>query len=304
MLTASLSRSAGSVLVCVLLHAAAGVAAGQSPAPPRENQPASPAAPPQPQQPQFQDRLDRIAEAKASIIARTHGVEKFRKNPAIQTDFSIQFADREPLEGVMALEINSHRARIDLSNGIWIGFDGSDTWVTNTNPEAQKPLSVEEGRFHLFTWTQLFTLPFTMRERGVQPTGFKTLNVNGSDYDSFILLSERQIKPAAQDWRLILADQRTHLLHGVAFEMSQVAGESAVAKTICVIYSDYRTIGGTEVATKWTFWKWDNGIQGEPIGTATFTNTRYLLLPSWTFDRGGMPETPPPAQAPSEPADE
>jgi hypothetical protein len=70
-----------------------------------------------------------------------------------------------------------------------------------------------------------------------------------------------------------------------------------------VIFSDFETISGVRLATRWTFFKWDSkaGVVGDPVGRATLRNIEFVHADESIFARPSFArEDPPPA--PSKPA--
>ena len=242
-----------------------------------QNQPQTPPAPPT--APQANDeKLDRVAEIIAGKLPQLHGSDVWRQKTAIQADLKIDIGGEPVLEGVLTYETNRHRARIDLKNGGFIIHDGQNVQTASTN------LSEVEARRHLELWPTLLAAPFQLRHRNVQPSQFRSVYLKGVNYDSIRLNYKAADGKANGDWRLVYSDVKRHLVKGLAnVPLGPFIKEAAASDQFAVMLDDYTDVEGVKLASKWTFWKWDNELLGEPLGTAALTNMKFTVPESDFF---------------------
>lgn len=240
-------------------------------APPQQQPPEAPPAPSQPPpQPRLQDKLDRLAEVVADYVMRDHGVQVWRQKSALQADLVITLAGRPALEGTMIYDITHGRVRLALKDETTLVHDGHQAWVSPANSPQT------DARFHLLKWSFLLAAPFKLRDRGHDPFAYRTLSLAGKPFDTF----EWKLSPAAtgdgEEVLRVYAHARSHLLHAVAgFTLNDT--DSAGKKPMyCIVYENIESIDGVKIPTKWTFWRWNLDVEGDPIGGATLSNVKFI----------------------------
>jgi hypothetical protein len=267
------------MLCCVAVMGATSVEAwGQAPlAPPSPRDP----APPRPMT--EEEQRDHIAGIMADLLAQRHGQEYWQHNRALRTDLTLEFVGQKPISGTLTVDIPHGRAIFEMIDNRRAIFNGAETWI------APASIEIDNAEARLLTWSQALMAPFTLRDRGYRLAQYRSTRLEDLPHDTFMVRIDRQVKPAAQGWWLMIIDPESRLLKAMVFEAGDyVAGSEAglpPSQAIALYFDEYRTIGGTNIATRWTFYKWNNGREGEPIGQATLSEPRYVVLPQNAFDK-------------------
>lgn len=272
--------------ISVVLIASCFATAQQAPGP----KPPGPAAPPSTPLTD-EEKMDRVAEIIAQKLPELHGSAIWRQKAAVQADLHIEFGGQPALQGVLTYEPNRRRARIDLNGGGSIIHDGQNVQVASTN------MTVDEARQHLELWPRLLAAPLELRDRHVQPTQFRSVYLKGVNYDSIKLTYRNPQDPDKSDWRMMYSDPIKHVVKAIAnIPLRFFVKDAGAQDRFAVLFDEYAELESVKLPSKWTFWKWDNELLGEPIGTAAVTTVKFVSPASDFFEI--KPASPAPASTP------
>jgi hypothetical protein len=212
-------------------------------------------------------------------LERVHGAPAWRSNRAVIVDFNLIQNDQPTLKGKLTCAIGDRRARFDLDDGTVYIFDGDHAWVSPISAQLNR------ARFHLITWPLFVSMPFMLHDRAAHVTDAGTMRLGGRS-----LHVVRATFDDRKDWAILYPDPETDRL--VAFVYAFGAEPHAV------VLSDYDRAAGVWLATRWTFFKWNEarGITGDPVGRATLRNIRFADVDDRIFIRPGdaREDVPPP----------
>lgn len=257
-----------SITCCISAFAViSAVASGQSPATP----PAA-HAPPATTKPSGDGRLDRIAEIIANAVDQKHGGEKYRGHTIMQCDIAVESGDIS-YAGRLSYQVNGQAARLDMSDGSAIVFDGQQCWATGSAVPDEVALK------RLMALRHLVAAPFMARDRGVRTFGYRATMVVGSDADSYKVEWAAIGKDSPVNL-VAYADVRTRMFSAIGSEafpalLGLPDGEHAVKS---IVFTDMQNIDGGVLPTTWTFYDWSDaaGVKGDAKGTGKITNTKFV----------------------------
>lgn len=249
--------------------------------------PAPPPANPPPQPPS--EKLDRVAEIIAERLPEFHGSATWRQRTAIQTHLTVRLGEATVLEGVLTYETNRRRVRIDLDSGGHLILDGESVHVVGS------AMTVEEARRHLELWPRILAIPFQLRDRGVQATQFRSVPLKGIMYDSIRLNYKSRTHDGREitDWRVLFSHPKTKMIYALAnIPLLPLVKDATANDQFAVTMEEYADVEGAKLATQWKLWKWTGDLNGEPIGSATLTNMKFVVPADDAFN----PPAPSPTQ--------
>ena len=89
------------------------------------------------------------------------------------------------------------------------------------------------------------------------------------------------------DWYVIYADPESHRLTALAYVVTYGKTlEEASTEPHAATYDGWKSIDALFVPTLLRFWNWSeaDGLVGDPIGTATFTDLSFARADEGAFD--------------------
>jgi len=217
----------------------------------------------------------------AETISTTHHQQDFFNNEAVAFDIAINFGGKERLKGRVTMLTNSTKIKIEKEDGTTLVFNGEEVFLY---PEEN---NYDGARFDMFTWPYFFAMPFKLTDEGTKWQEKRELKLDSTAYHSAKLTFKNNVGDAPDDWYVIYADKRTHLLKAAAYIVTfgkDVA--TAEENPHAIVYDRYFTVKSVPVAKYWKFYNWneEQGIYGEPIGDAEISKLNYLSADQANFD--------------------
>ncbi|GIZ10154.1 hypothetical protein [Flavobacterium sp. UMI-01] len=213
---------------------------------------------------------------------KAHHKEAFSAKEAIQFDIQLFFGGKERMNATMTLLTNSSKGLIVFKNGAKIIADHDKVYYS---PDVPSEKSV---RFDAYTWSYFFLFPYKMSDGGTKWENYENKESDHEKFDSQRLTFEAGTGDAPDDWYVVYTNKATNLIEKAAYIVTANKNKEEAEKNPHAIkYTDYKTIDGIPVATKWSFWEWatDKGLT-EEIGNATLTNIKFIKVDANTFAPG------------------
>lgn len=219
--------------------------------------------------------------AFALAIEKAHGSDSWYSHGAVAAELVVHFGGNTMLEGRMITTPEVGKTRIELEGGAVAVWDGERAWVSP--PSVEMPPG---ARFHVLTWPYFLAAPMKLRDpgshlepRGEQPWG-------GETYDTALLTFDSGVGDSPDDWYLLYRDRADHRLAAMAYIVTY-GGTDGEAEPHAIVYEDFETLGGTQVATHWIFYNWseEQGIHGDPIGEAKLSDLAVVTPDAGAFTR-------------------
>jgi len=221
------------------------------------------------------------AVAFAQSIENAHNKTAWNSNTAVAFDIDLKFGGQERLNGKITSLTNSSKIRIDKKDGAKLIFDGSEVYLC---PETAPD---KGARFDMFTWQYFFAMPFKLTDPGTNWENIDSKKENELSYPAGRLTFRKNIGDAPDDWYVIYQDPKTNLLHAAAYIVtfgSEI--DKANENPHAIVYSNYKTVEGIQVATQWDFHEWseEKGI-GKKLGEATISNIVFFEAEADLFEK-------------------
>lgn len=219
--------------------------------------------------------------AFALAIEKAHGSDSWYSHDAVAADLVVHFGGNKMLEGRMITTPEVGKTRLELSGGAVAVWDGERAWVSPAS--VQMPPGV---RFHVLTWPYFLAAPMKLRDPGahLEPKGEQPWG--GETYDTALLTFDSGVGDSPDDWYLLYRDRDDHRLTAMAYIVTY-GGNDGEAEPHAIVYEDFETVGGSQVATHWTFYNWseEQGIHGDPIGEVRLSNLAMVTPEEGAFTR-------------------
>jgi hypothetical protein len=219
----------------------------------------------------------RCPEAGPEIVRRVeaaHGLAAWRDRRAVAADIDVSFG-REPLfSGGLLYDVHTGRVRLDVRDTAILFFDGERCWISPATAD------VPGARHHLLMWPALMAAAFRLRDPGtrLETTGPRALD--GIQHETALLTFDAGAGGSPGDWFVLYEDPETNRLAAIAYAVTWAGMAPAAAGRgpRSIVYRDFVTIDGVTLAQRWTFHRWsaDEGPHGDPIGSATLGNLRFV----------------------------
>ena len=184
----------------------------------------------------------------AEKVESAHGLDQWWQTDVLQVDMRLTFGKNPPLVGTLFFETNGPRARLDITNGPRIFYDGHTAYISPADAEFPR------ARFHVLTWPWFVAAPFKLRGTGSELTPFKQVVLQDETF-----WNARQSFAAGQgdtpdDWYEFYVDPKHSLVRQmgyiVTYERSRQEAEQNVS---VIVYDDYIDLNGIQLAQQWTF---------------------------------------------------
>ncbi len=209
----------------------------------------------------------------ARRIESAHGLDAWAGKTAVACDLTVQFGGSVMLSGSMLHEPAGGRCRMELDSGEVLVFDGRRAWISPSSAE------VPMARFHLLTWPYFLAVPFKLGDPGTHLTPHGRQQLDGERHVTVRLTFDAGIGDSPDDWYVVYEDPDTSRLAAVAYIVTYgTAVAEAEKEPHVLIYEDFETIDGVVLGLTWTMYNWSvaEGAHGEPLGTVTLTNVRFV----------------------------
>ncbi|WP_298953225.1 DUF6503 family protein [uncultured Nonlabens sp.] len=215
--------------------------------------------------------------AFTNSIELAHKKEAFLSNDAVAYDFTVSFGGNTLLDGKITQKTDGSMVRIDNKDGSVIVFDGDKVYANNVDVAAN-PMT----RFHIFTWSYFFAMPYKLNDPGTQWSSEEMLTYGDTKYPTSRLSFENGVGDTSEDWYVVYKDPKTNVLDGVAYIVSfGKSVEAAEEEPHFAKYEDLTVVDGVPFATKWSFHNWnkEDGYTDQ-IGEASITNIKFTETPA------------------------
>ncbi|WP_303687213.1 DUF6503 family protein [Nonlabens dokdonensis] len=133
-------------------------------------------------------------------------------------------------------------------------------------------------RFHAYTWSYFFALPYKLNDPGTQWSNQRNLSFGENEFPTSRLTFENGVGDTSEDWYVVYKNPDTNVLAGVAYIVSYGKDlEKAEEEPHFAKYNKIENIEGIPVATNWSFHNW-NEEEGytDQIGNASIKNVVFL----------------------------
>ncbi|MEN8817175.1 MAG: DUF6503 family protein [Nonlabens sp.] len=232
------------------------------------------------------EKVETVEKPSANTFTRSienaHQKVTFLKNDAVSYDFKVSFGDNTLFDGKITQKTDGTMIRMDdKDNGVII-FDGNKVYA-NSADMASNPMT----RFHIFTWTYFFAMPYKLNDPGTIWTDEEMLSFANTKYPTSKLTFKEGIGDTSEDWYIVYKDPKTNVLDGVAYIVSFGKElEEAEAAPHFAKYNDLTVVDGVPFATNWTFHNWnkEDGFTDQ-IGEAQLSNIEFITPSEYTFYR-------------------
>lgn len=214
-------------------------------------------------------------------VARAHGGPELYSRPGVAGRLEVVSGGSPVLAGDLFFEPDTGRSRIDLAEGGRLIFDGERAWVVRPSGEP-----FPRARFHLLTWPYFISAPWKLGDPGVQLSPVDQRPLEGEMLPSARLTFERGVGDTPDDWYVVFADPETNELRALAYIVTYgTTVEEASEDPHVATYEQFVEVEGMRVPSLLRFWNWNEngGIQGPPIGRASFTEVSFREAPEGFF---------------------
>ncbi|MEQ8763336.1 MAG: hypothetical protein RL885_05375 [Planctomycetota bacterium] len=215
-------------------------------------------------------------------IAQAHGEEDLYRQPGVAGRLDVMFDGQKVIAGELFFEPSTGRARIDLDEGGRLVFDGERAWSVGTG-QAVYPMT----RFHLLTWPYFFSAPWKLSDPGTLMSPIDERPLQGERLPSARMTFVTGTGDTPDDWYVVFADPETNALRALAYIVTYGQPlERANEEPHVATYEEYAQVGGLMVPSSIRFWNWNEnaGVQGAPIGKATFADIEFRSAREGFFD--------------------
>lgn len=209
----------------------------------------------------------------ARAIEKTHGIDAWRSQSALETDITVEFGGNQMIDGKLLMDPSGGHVRIELKSGTVMVFDGRNAWV------APADTSFQGARFHILTWSYFLAAPMKLRDPGtrLEDLGKSPLR-DGKKLKAARLTFGADVGDTPDDWYVVYRDAKKRLAAMAYIVTFGKSVDDAEKEPHAITYGDYKTIDGVAVPHHWQFWNWtaENGIHGDAIGEVKLSGFRFV----------------------------
>lgn len=221
------------------------------------------------------------AAAFTAPIERAQGLAAWRGQPAVEAGLTIDFGGKTALQGRLLFKTDMSASRLELADGTTLVWDGAHAWVSPAAAETHG------ARFHLLTWPYFLSLPMKLSDPGARLAPLGERPLLGKSMPAARMTFAPGTGDTPDDWYVLYRDPESDRLAAVAYVVTYgKSREQAEKEPHSLVYSDFETVGGVTLATRWTFYAWDaqQGVHGDPIGAGSLSGLTFLPPPAGAFD--------------------
>ncbi len=213
------------------------------------------------------------AASFTSSIEQVHQKEAFFKKKGLTYDIDIKFGGQPYLNGKVTQTTGGDKIKIEKSDGSTILYDGTNVVASGIDKEK-----LGGARFDIFTWPYFTGFPYKLNDPGTQWSEFGKKAWGNHQLNTAKLTFVSGTGDAPDDWYVVYQNPTTKILEGAAYIVSFGKGKEAAEKEPhAVKYSNFISVDGIPIPTKWTYHMWtpEKGY-GQQIGEATLNNVLFL----------------------------
>ncbi|WGK65106.1 hypothetical protein [Croceiramulus getboli] len=217
------------------------------------------------------DGAPSLPTAFAMGIEKAHEKDTFSKHQAVSFHIDLNFGGQDRMDGTVTMTTDSKHIRVDREDGISVVFNDGEM---SLSPEGA---NYPGARFDVLTWPYFFALPFKLTDPGTHWQQLEEATTPDAMMRAKLTFGEN-VGDAPDDWYWVYADQETQLLHMAGYIVTvNKSVEKAEENPHAIVYSNYQVIDGVPFAAQWEFFNWsvDQGLNGDPIGSATLSNIQF-----------------------------
>jgi len=241
------------------------------------SEPEPAAAPPPPATTERAPDVDGVA----APIAEAHGRDAWLAHPALAAHVEVDFGSDTILVGEMTFTTSMGRARIDVTDGPSVIWDGRTAWLAPD--DAELPMA----RFHVLTWPYFALAPLKLRDPGTRLELLGTRETLGRSFETARLTFAEGVGDTPDDWYVLYKDPDTSRLHAMAYIVTfGTTAVEAEKEPHAIVYEEHAQLDGALVPTRMRFYMWtdDDGIHGDAIGELRLQNPRFVDPDPGTFE--------------------
>jgi hypothetical protein len=220
----------------------------------------------------------------ADRVQASHAADAWASHDAVSAWIRVEMDGREVIAGLMTTSTDASRARLRLSGGTTVVFDGEEAWVAPATSLFQR------ARWHARTWPYFLAAPYKLSDKGTRLRFLGRQPWLGSDLAAARLTFEQGVGDTPDDWYVAYREEGSDRLAGLAYVATYGRTlEEAEADQRAVVYSDWQDVEGVPVPMTWTFYRWSlaEGPHGEPVGEVTLRDVAFVESDVLTFQRPG-----------------
>lgn len=213
------------------------------------------------------------ATSFTGLSETAHKKDLFSSKKILTYDIAIEFGGQPRLNGKITQTTGGDKIKIEKTSGAIIVFDGTNVMASGIEKEK-----LQRARFDVFTWAYFIGLPFKLNDKGTQWSEFGEKPWGNHQLNTAKLTFESGTGDAPDDWYVVYQNSTTKIIEGAAYIVSFGKGrEAAEKKPHAVKYTNYVSVGGVPIPTKWTFHMWtpEKGY-GAQIGEVVLSNVIFL----------------------------
>lgn len=205
-------------------------------------------------------------------VEEAHKKEDFLAHQAISFSIDLKFGGKERLKGKLTLLTGSGKGLIEYEDGKKIYQVNEKVFYS---PDFEQTKNI---RFDAYTWSYFFLFPYKLSDEGTVWQDYENPGLNGHLYEAQKLMFESGTGDAPEDWYVVYADTNTHLIEVASYIVTaHKSKEEAEKDPHAIKYEDYVNVNGVPIATKWTFWGWDEkeGLTKQ-LGEGTLSDVKFV----------------------------
>ena len=159
-------------------------------------------------------------------------------------------------------DLHSRKAVIN-SKEYSLGFDGENTWVSDTTKYKKDP------KFYYNLYFYFYAMPFVLADNGITYSETKPLEFNGKKYPGFKISYNANVGSSPDDNYYIYYDKDTNKMRWLAYTVTYFSKKTS-DKTSIISYNDWENVNGFLLPKSLTWYKKDEqGNPTEPKGGPT-----------------------------------
>ncbi len=224
--------------------------------------------------------LPATAEDFSAMVEGAHGGASWDARRAVAADIRVEFGGNLMIDGHMISDTPVGQTRFELADGTVLVFNGQDAFTAPADSKFQGT------RFHVLTWPYFLAAPMKLDDPGahLEHLGKRPFR-DGKSLDAARLTFGSGVGDSPEDWYVVYRDDKGRLA-GMAYIVTfGKSAEEAEKEPHAITYHDYQDVNGVQLATRWTFWNWNekDGVVGEPIGGVVLKNLEFVEPASDAF---------------------